>query len=706
MKIGDIKVRTRLIGFIILLTVSFLLSFLFFRHIERKAIISLFKESAQEKENVFDKILQLKGNSLETLVFDYTYWDEMLAAVNKEDRSWAMTNVSESVLSSYKVNAVWLYKPDKQLFYFISNINNDGIKKLNLPGEFFDRLYQRRLDHFFINSPAGLLEVRSGTIHPGDDEKRQANPQGFLFSAILWNDSYIKELSEITNCKITLSPGGKEGNKTSLDLQNGVIAFSRSLNSWEGQPLKQLTVFATSKEIKDFNEKSKAYFVFLFIFLGILAGVAVFFVVNWIFLPIHSVSLTLKSENLKYIQTLQGKDTEFGDIARLVSNFFQQKQELLEEINERERVEALNQQLAAIVDSTDDGVIGEDLNGTIISWNMGAQKIYDYYSEEIKGRSISILVPADRPNEIFEIFEKIKKGESVINFETVRLRKDGSLINVSLTISPVKDSSGNIIGVSSIARDISEWKRADEELKRAKESAVAASRAKSDFLANMSHELRTPLNAIIGFSDVLKEGSYGPLNDQQKDFIGDISSSGEHLLALINNILDLSKIESGKVELEISEVDLANLLNNSIILIKNKAIRHNIHIAMDIPEDIGLINADETRIKQVVFNLLFNAVKFTPDGGKIGIEARKLNNEISVTVWDTGIGIDPKGKEKLFKEFEQVDSSYARKYGGTGLGLAISKRIIELHSGRIFAESEGVNKGSRFTFVIPVKLKL
>ena len=254
--------------------------------------------------------------------------------------------------------------------------------------------------------------------------------------------------------------------------------------------------------------------------------------------------------------------------------------------------------------------------------------------------------------------------------------------------------------------DITERKEIEERLRKIKEIADAASRAKSEFLANMSHELRTPMNAIIGFSDVLEEEIAGPLNAQQKEFVGYISTSGKHLLSLINDVLDLSKIEAGKVVLKLTRFQIKDFLDNCIIMVREKAAKHTIQIVTDIPEDIGEVNADELRLKQVVFNLLSNAVKFTPDGGKVGVMAKRANKEISITVWDDGIGIDSKDIEKLFHEFEQLDPSRTRKYGGTGLGLAISKNIIELHSGRINAESDGLNKGSRFTFIIPINISL
>ena len=239
-------------------------------------------------------------------------------------------------------------------------------------------------------------------------------------------------------------------------------------------------------------------------------------------------------------------------------------------------------------------------------------------------------------------------------------------------------------------------------MEKAREYAESANRAKTAFLANMSHELRTPLNAIIGFVSVLKEETYGPLNDKQKEFLNDVSQSGKHLLSLINDVLDLSKIESGKVELDVSEFDVRGLLAGGLSLMKDKILEKQIEVTTDIPEDLGYIYADERRLRQVVLNLLSNAVKFVKEKGKIGVIAKKTEKELRVTVWDNGIGIEPGDGYKIFREFFQIDSSYSRQYGGTGLGLAISKKIVELHGGRIWFESQGKDKGTSFTFVIPV----
>ncbi|NDP42393.1 MAG: GAF domain-containing protein [Aromatoleum sp.] len=229
-----------------------------------------------------------------------------------------------------------------------------------------------------------------------------------------------------------------------------------------------------------------------------------------------------------------------------------------------------------------------------------------------------------------------------------------------------------------------------------------ANKHKSEFLANMSHELRTPLNAIIGFSEVLLERLFGELNEKQDDYLKDIHSSGRHLLALINDILDLSKVEAGRMELEISRFDVPDALSNAMTLVRERAQRHNVGLALDVDATLGEVSADERKFKQIVLNLLSNAVKFTPDGGRIDVSARRTPDELIVAVHDTGIGIATEDQQAVFEEFRQVGRNYTNKQEGTGLGLALTRRFVELHGGRIWLESEP-NKGSTFTFTIPGK---
>ncbi len=260
------------------------------------------------------------------------------------------------------------------------------------------------------------------------------------------------------------------------------------------------------------------------------------------------------------------------------------------------------------------------------------------------------------------------------------------------------------------------------ELESAKNQAESANKAKSAFLAAMSHELRTPLNSIIGFSELVADGLAGDVTDKQKEYMGDVLASSRHLLSLINDILDLSKVEAEKMELDLRTFDLAQLLETSISMLRETAMKHAIRLDSDIPNDLGAITADERKLKQIIYNLLFNAVKFTPEDGSVRLRARKMTSEESepknkdstfnaqasprsgdffkISVVDTGIGISTEDRKQIFRPFKQLDSSLARKFEGTGLGLALCKRMVELHGGRIWVESEE-GKGSTFTFSLP-----
>jgi signal transduction histidine kinase len=230
----------------------------------------------------------------------------------------------------------------------------------------------------------------------------------------------------------------------------------------------------------------------------------------------------------------------------------------------------------------------------------------------------------------------------------------------------------------------------------------AASQHKSEFLANMSHELRTPLNAIIGFSEVLTERMFGDLNEKQEEYLKDISSSGTHLLSLINDILDLSKIEAGRMELELTDFDLPTALENALTLVRERAGRRNIILQMRVDKRLGEVRADERKIRQVVLNLLSNAIKFTLEGGRIEVAAVPKDGLVEVSVSDTGVGIAPEEQEAVFEEFRQVGTA-EKKAEGTGLGLTLCRKFIELHGGRIWVKSQ-VGEGSTFTFTIPVRL--
>ena len=240
----------------------------------------------------------------------------------------------------------------------------------------------------------------------------------------------------------------------------------------------------------------------------------------------------------------------------------------------------------------------------------------------------------------------------------------------------------------------------NDELRRLYKELETASQHKSDFLASMSHELRTPLNAIIGFSQVLREGMVGEVNEKQKEYLEDILSSGNHLLSLINDVLDLSKVEAGQVELDVAPFSLQDALESGVVMVRERATEDGVRITLE-STDVGLVTGDERRVRQVIFNLLSNAVKFTPEGGSIDVCAAQINGEVRVSVADSGPGIAAEDCERIFEEFQQTEAGLEQREG-TGLGLALSKRFVELHGGKIWLESEP-GRGSRFVFTLPVR---
>ncbi len=244
--------------------------------------------------------------------------------------------------------------------------------------------------------------------------------------------------------------------------------------------------------------------------------------------------------------------------------------------------------------------------------------------------------------------------------------------------------------------------KAHEDLKELTAELQRVARVKSEFLANMSHELRTPLNSINGFSEVLYDETFGTLNEKQKKYVNNVLTSGKHLLLLINQILDMAKVEAGKMKLALSGLPMKSLLNDISLLLADMVRKKKVQMILEIAEDLPNIEADELRVKEVIYNLLSNAVKFTPEGGKIGMRAKKADSDIEIVVWDTGVGIAPENMEKIFEGFFRVDTPYSRVTEGTGLGLPLSKKLAELHGGKLSVESEGLNKGTLVRFTLPI----
>jgi PAS domain S-box-containing protein len=364
-------------------------------------------------------------------------------------------------------------------------------------------------------------------------------------------------------------------------------------------------------------------------------------------------------------------------------------------------------QLAAIVEASRDAIIGINLEGNIVSWNPGAERMYGYRAEEMLNQPMTRLNPPDRPDEIPEILEKIRQGESLDDYETVRVRKDGTGLTVSLTISPIQDSAGKIYGASTIARNITERKKGEVEraqlLEREREArmeAEAANRMKDEFLATVSHELRTPLNPILGWAYTLRSGEVDPAT--RAEAYETIERNARLQSKLVEDLLDASRIITGKLHLEVQPVDLFAIIETAYKNIQAAAEAKTIQTTLELHPLTGSVSGDPGRLQQVVWNLLSNAVKFTPGGGKILVQLNQRKHQVEIVVSDTGNGIGPEFLPYVFDRFRQADSSITRKYGGLGLGLAIVRHLTELHGGTVQATSPGKGKGTTFRVNLPM----
>jgi PAS domain S-box-containing protein len=358
--------------------------------------------------------------------------------------------------------------------------------------------------------------------------------------------------------------------------------------------------------------------------------------------------------------------------------------------------------LAAIVDSTDDAIVSKDLNSIVISWNASAERIFGFSAAEMVGQSIRLLIPDDRQQEEDEVLSRIRRGERVEHYETVRRHKDGRAIPVSLTVSPIRNADGKVVGASKIARDISDRRRAEEERQRLLGIATDASRLKDEFLATLSHELRTPLNAIVGYTHMLKAGLLQTA-DKQSRALEIVSRSATSLTQIVEDVLDVSRIVAGKVRLEVRAVELRLLVAQAIDTVQPAADAKGLHIHATLDPGAPAVPGDPERIRQILWNLCSNAVKFTERGGRVDVRLERANSHVAVVVKDTGIGIEPDFLPHVFERFRQASAGTARLRGGLGLGLAISRHLAELQGARIFVDSEGLGKGSTFTVEFPIE---
>jgi PAS domain S-box-containing protein len=368
----------------------------------------------------------------------------------------------------------------------------------------------------------------------------------------------------------------------------------------------------------------------------------------------------------------------FGEITGVVMVF--------RDVSERQRAEEVRSRLAAIVESCDDAIIGTSPDGHVTSWNRGAERLYGYAAAEVRGRQVSLLMPTDRRDEWPRMLETLRRGERVEPFDTVRLRKDGSRVDVSVTVSPVKDESGRVIGLAAIARDITERKLAD--------------RRKDEFLAMLGHELRNPLAALQSAAELfgVKEAGAAQVVWAQ----GVVGRQVRHLARLVDDLMDLGRINRGDIRLRPERVELAEVVERAVEISRPHLAARRQELSEALPAGPVWLEADGDRLAQVLANLLNNAAKYTPEGGHIWLAAEAREGEVAIRVRDNGMGIAPEMLPHVFDLFAQAERTLDRSDGGLGIGLSLVKKLVEAHGGAVTAHSDGPGQGSEFVVRLPV----
>jgi signal transduction histidine kinase len=564
---------------ILALTSLFSISFFIQQKTENKKIENILKSESIEQDTLLRRIIELKGKSLKSYNFDYSYWDALIEFTKTKDKKWAFENII-STMPTFDVDAVWIFDLNFNLYYSYNNLEND--KRLNSPFDkekLFKIVANKPFNHFYFQSNGKIFEVYTAPLQPGSDIKRVSSPLGYLFCARLWDEAYVNDIALLTESKIELQPYGTLQKEERYAIHNSFILYDI-----ENHPLVQAGTTKESTDLIDMVDASQFQKYITIAFSFCIIAFLILFLYYYVTRPINLISMALETEDADLLNSINSIDNIYIKLSRLIKNFFVQKNELIDEIKLRTEIE-----------------------------------------------------------------DKLKRNQN--------------------------------------------------ELVAAKEKAEEMNRLKSSFLSNMSHELRTPMTAILGFGEIL----YNSLeNPQDKEMAETILKGGKRLTKTLNQILDLSKIEAEKFNINLKPVRISDVIKESINLYKVFAKEKNLKISYEINDDIYAM-LDLPSFEKVMSNLVHNAIVYTQKGGvtvKTTLDKCEDKEYLRIDVIDTGIGIPDDLQEIVFEPFRQASEGLNRQYEGTGLGLTITKRFVEMMNGTIEFKSK-IGQGTTFTIRFP-----
>jgi len=708
----DISKKVLLITFLIfgVLTVVFTLT----HNMQLSNFLELEKvDTADNVERVQNAISTEQGY-LNRTVQDWACWDDAYRFVEDKNQNYTDVNLQNQTLTGIKVNVMIFVDKSESVVYAKSVDIYTGEEKpvpekllrMVEDGTLLSKSENDRKSGFVLLDENPMFIA----CHPILTTKYNGPMKGTLIFGRYFDDILLNSFKESTRSSLLMYTVNED---LPLDFQTKLKSISENPDITIVEPLSENTVAGYfelldvsgkpalimradfPRELYEYGEKTLDNMYFFLLLTAIMTGVGVKFVFDRLFISrlirIDNFVTKVRSEKDLSRRLPLKDDDELYRLSKEINGMLNEIDLAQQELKAQEREKKV------LLDSLNELVIFVNPQLYIIWANKAALEFMKIDLQKAVGLrlndTLDISIPLSYSLDLEQVFMTGNKKSGEFS------GKDDRVWIVQAI--PVTEEGGKIIGVLEMCRDITESKAA-ETLLQEKQIAEAANRTKSEFLANMSHELRTPLNSIIGFADLLYEQVYGELNERQLKSVGNISKSGKHLLNLINGILDLSKIEAGKMELSYKQFELASKLNIIKNLLSPIADRKNVQIEISIDSSLSSIYADEARFVQIMYNLVDNAIKFSYENGLVKIEARKKGDLVEITVTDTGIGIKPEDQSKLFKPFSQVDSFLSKQFQGTGLGLSLVKQIVQLHGGDIWFRSKP-GEGSTFAFVIPIE---
>ena len=691
-------------------------AFTFTHNMQLSNFLELEAEDTLENVERVQNAVATKQGYLDYSVQDWACWDDTCQFVKDQNQEYIDVDLQNETLAGIDVNLMLFVNESGTLIY-AKSIDIETEEEVPVPAGLLELIEDGTLlTEEEDDDISGFVLLDEGPMfiacHPILSTKYEGPVRGTLIFGRYFDSGLLESFKELTCSSLLMYRVDEEmppdflneysrvtevpGKIVVEPLNEERVAGYFELNDIAGEPA--LIIRADfPRDLYSHGKKTLDYMYFFLLLTGLLTGVGVKLALDRLFVSrltdIDDFVTRVRAEK-DLSKRLELKDNdELFRLSREING-------MLNDIDLAEQeLKAQGREKKVILDSLNELVVFVDPALKIIWANKAALEHMNMGLVEAVG-----LSQRSAPGVSSQAFEHLHLEEAFARGE----KKSGELSAADGTVwsiqaVPVTDDAGKIIGILETWRDITESKKA-EKLFQEKQIAEAANLTKSEFLANMSHELRTPLNSIIGFSDLLGEQVFGELNEKQLKSVGNISRSGKHLLNLINDILDLSKVEAGKMELKYGEFGLAGKLSSVKSLLAPIASRKNIEIEIDVDSELDTIRADEARFVQVLYNLLDNAIKFSNENGLVKVEVKRKGEMVEIMVKDTGIGIEEKDQKKLFKPFSQIDPFTSKKFQGTGLGLSLVKQIVQLHGGNVWFRSKA-EEGSTFAFTLPINGK-